>query len=97
VARSPSGVDNVSYEALNCRESEFRIYAIGRSDGTWVSRRGEWRPLRQGAQRAESTLHREFFCPGGIAVADASDGVRALERGGHPWARPQDSTTSGGR
>ena len=95
VARSPSGVDNVSYEAINCRQAEFRIYAVGRSDGTWVSRRGEWRALRQSGQRAQATLHSEFFCPGGIAVADASDGVRALERGGHPWARPQESGPSG--
>jgi hypothetical protein len=97
VARSPSGVDNISYEAINCREAEFRLYAIGRSDGTWVNRPGEWRTLRQSAQRAESTLQREFFCPGGIAIADAADGVRALEQGGHPWARPQDKGLNGGR
>jgi hypothetical protein len=97
LARSPSGVDNISYEAINCREAEFRIYAIGRSDGTWLARRGEWRTLRQGAERAESTLFREFFCPGGIPIADASDGVMALERGGHPFVRPKDSVSGAGR
>jgi hypothetical protein len=82
VARSASGVDNVSYEGMNCREAEYRIYAVGRPDGTWVTHPGEWRSLRQGAQRAQNTLQRELFCPAGIAIENAAEGARALERGG---------------
>jgi hypothetical protein len=85
VARSPSGVDNVTYEGMNCREAEYRIYAVGRSDGTWASRPGEWRPItRQSVQRWHSALHGEFFCPKGIAIEDAAEGALALQRGGHP-------------
>jgi hypothetical protein len=96
VARSPSGVDNISYEGINCREREYRIYAVGRADGSWVSRPGEWRAIAQSPQPGQGTLQREYFCPGGIATADASDAVKALQRGGHPWARPEDSAPSGG-
>jgi hypothetical protein len=83
VARSPSGVDNVSYEGINCREAEYRMYAVGRSDGTWASHAGEWRPITaQSVQRWHNALRGEFFCPGGIAIEDAAEGVRALQRGG---------------
>jgi hypothetical protein len=83
VARSPSGVDNVTYEGINCREAEYRIYAVGRSDGSWASRPGEWRPItRQSVQRWHNALHGEYFCPNGIAIEDAAEGARALQRGG---------------
>jgi len=83
VARSPSGVDNVAYEGINCREAEYRIYAVGRSDGSWASRPGEWRPItRENVQRWHDALRVEYFCPNGIAIEDAAEGVRALQRGG---------------
>jgi hypothetical protein len=88
VARSPSGVDNISYEGINCREGEYRIYAVGRPDGTWSGRPGEWRPIsRQSVERWHNALRDEFFCPGGIAIGDAAEGLLALQRGGHPWTR----------
>jgi hypothetical protein len=88
VARSPSGVDNVSYEGINCREAEYRIYAVGRSDGTWASRPGEWRPItRENVQRWHNALRDEYFCPSGIAIENAADGVRALQRGGQQSIR----------
>jgi hypothetical protein len=83
VARSPSGVDNVTYEGINCREAEYRIYAVGRSDGSWASRSGEWRPItRENVQRWRNALRDEFLCPNGIAIEDAAEGARALQRGG---------------
>ena len=33
VARSPAGVENVSFEAIRCATAEYRVYALGRSDG----------------------------------------------------------------
>jgi hypothetical protein len=88
VARSPSGVDNVTYEGINCREAEYRIYAVGRADGTWASRPGEWRPIaRENVQRWHSALRDEYFCPSGIPIENAADGVRALQRGGRPSIR----------
>jgi hypothetical protein len=88
VARSPSGVDNVAYEGINCREAEYRIYAVGRSDASWVSRPGEWRPItRENVQRWHNALRSEYFCPNGIAIENAADGVRALQRGGQQSIR----------
>ena len=92
VARSPSGVDNVSYEGINCPAGEYQVYARGRSDGTWLSRPGPWQEISpRSVQRWHNALYREFFCPNRIAIGDAAEGVHALERGGHPWAKLPDA------
>lgn len=84
VARSPQGADNVSFEALNCREREFRSYSRGAGTGRWISRATEWRRIEPGVHPAQFTLHREYLCPHRIAVQNAAEGVSALEAGGHP-------------
>jgi hypothetical protein len=83
VAQSPSGVQNVSYEALRCPAAEYRVYATGQSDRTWISARTAWQPMRN-ARRWQAALYREYFCPQKIAIRDAAEGVRALQAGGHP-------------
>lgn len=89
VARSPSGADNVSYEAMSCAAGEYRVYALGHSDGTWVSRPGPWREIPpRSVQRWHNALHREFFCPNRVAISDAAEGLMALKQGGHPWVKP---------
>ena len=98
VARSASGVDNVSYEAINCVAGEYQVYARGRSDGTWISRPGPWQAISaRSVQRWHNALYREFFCPNRVAIADAAEGLRALERGAHPWSTsPSSSGAVGG-
>jgi hypothetical protein len=81
VARSPSGVENVSYEGLRCPSAEFRRYALGRPDATW---RASPSPLESITRPWHQVLHREFFCPHNIPLRTAAEGVRALEEGGHP-------------
>ena len=96
VARSPSGVDNVTYEGLNCKAAEFVIYAIGQSDGRWRTAPGRWQPIeRRSVQRWHNVLAAEYFCPNGIPIGDAAEGVGALRRGGHPWARSPTDAPSG--
>lgn len=96
VARSPSGVDNTSYEGMNCAAGEFAIYATAQ-EGQWRPAPGAWKPIEQGGgRRWHSTLSREYFCPNDIAIGDAAEGVMALRRGGHPWVR-RDTAPSGGR
>ena len=87
VARSASGAENVSYEALRCKTDEYRIYALGRADGTWGGRPGNWRPIAESRQGQHRTLQREYFCPQNNPIHDADEGRRALQEGGHPWAK----------
>lgn len=85
VARSANGVDNVSYEGINCPAHEYQVYALGRSDGSWLSRPGPWREIEpRSVQRWRNALYSEFFCPNRVAIADAAEGIRALQRGAHP-------------
>lgn len=88
VAHSPSGAQNVSFEGLSCATAEHRVYALGRSDGSWAASRGEWRSLTApSVQRRQVTLYREYFCPQNEPIRTAAEGVRALQQGGHPFAR----------
>jgi hypothetical protein len=83
VAQSPGGVQNVSFEGLRCAAAEYRVYATGQADGSWVPARMGWQPVRN-ARRWQAALYREYFCPQKIAIRDAGEGVRALQAGGHP-------------
>jgi hypothetical protein len=88
VARSPDGVQNVSYEGLRCATAEYRVYAFGRADGSWSASRAGWRSLEApSVQRRHTTLYREYFCPQNEAIRNAGEGVRALEQGGHPFVK----------
>jgi hypothetical protein len=88
VARSPDGVENVSFEGMRCAVAEHRIYAFGRPDGSWSASRAGWRSLEApSVQRRHTTLYREYFCPQNEAIRSAGEGVRALEQGGHPFSK----------
>jgi hypothetical protein len=84
VARSPEGADNVTFEGLRCASSEQRLYAVARSDHNWTAARGTWRPV---SSPRHVSLARDYFCPQSTSIRDASEGIRALESGGHPFAR----------
>ena len=86
VARSSSGVQNVTYEGLRCETAEYRFYAFGRADGTWSRSRSDWRSLQQ-APPLQRALYADYFCPQKVPIINAADGVRALEQGGNPFAR----------
>lgn len=86
VARSVSGVQNVSYEGLRCESAEYRFYAFGRADGTWSRSRSDWRSLVQGPP-LQRLLYADYFCPQKVPILNAADGVRALEQGGNSFAR----------
>ena len=93
VARSRSGADNVSYEGLNCKASEYALYAVGEADRSWRKSAGAWKPIERG--RWQHTLAQQYFCPRGIAIGSTAEGIDALRRGGHPWAGAQDAPVSG--
>lgn len=82
VARSPSGVENMSFEGLRC-PGDYRIYAVARPDGVWAGRPSAWRPVPRDARLGEHALSRRYFCPGRAAIENAEEGVKALRDGGH--------------
>jgi hypothetical protein len=87
VARSPSGVANISYEAMHCAEGRYRVYAYA-IDGKWVPRPSEWKAIEPNTmQRWHNELRFRYFCVlkrGGLLTRE--EGLDALRRGGHPGA-----------
>ena len=95
VARSPSGVDNVSFEALRCPDV-YRIFAVG-SDGKWTARASDWQPtVRRSDLAVQSTLARQFFCPHNDPIQSAAEGVNALRSGAHPSVYVEQNNRGGG-
>lgn len=64
VIRSQQGARNVTYEGLRCETFEYRQYATGRPDGTWVSSRNSaWQPIRPyGPTGYQGILYRDYLC-----------------------------------
>jgi hypothetical protein len=87
VARSPSGVDNVTYEAIRCASAEYRVYYLGHADGKWGGRSGSWAAIVQARPVHLRPLYRDYFCPQSNLVRDADEGRMALRQGGHPWRK----------
>ena len=85
VARSPSGVENLTFEGLRC-SGEFRVYAVGQPrDDSWSGRPGQWRPVPRDPRVGQNALLRRYFCPArATAIRDAAEGAEALRAGGHP-------------
>lgn len=80
VARSPQGVENVSYEGIHCRSGRTKAYAVGHADGQWRTVNQDWADVQKLWTRV---LRTDFFCPLHRAIYDAAEGVDALRRGGH--------------
>lgn len=87
VARSPAGVENVSYEGIRCATGEHRRYAVGQADGSWGGRPGAWRVIDTSQQPWLRALHRYYFCAQSVPIRDSAEGVRALRDGGHPFSK----------
>lgn len=85
VARSPSGVETITFEGLRC-SGEYRVYAVGRpGDGGWSGRPGQWRAVPRDPRSGQSALLRSYFCPArNTAIQSAAEGAGALRAGGHP-------------
>lgn len=83
---SPSGVRNVSYEGMRCETGEHRMYAFGRTDGSWSqARRNAWVKIDAARNRHQAVLFRDYFCAAGGAVGDTESAKRVL-RYGNPAA-----------
>ena len=88
VVQASGGARNVSFEGIDCLDRTWKLYATGRSDGTWsLARRSEWREIEnKPVNRHHAALSRDYFCPNGGVIMDADEGRRALRLGKHPNA-----------
>jgi hypothetical protein len=88
VVQTSGGATNVSFEGMHCREMRWKLYATGRSDGTWIKSRAvrtDWRPIEnKPVNRHHAALSRDLFCPMGTAISTADEGRNALRLGKHP-------------
>lgn len=80
VARSPRGVENVSYEGIHCTSGRTRGYAVGQPGGGWRPVNQDWAEVQKLWTRV---LRTDYFCPLHRAIYNPAEGVDALQRGGH--------------
>lgn len=84
VARSASGHDNVSYEGIRCRTNTYKVYAYA-SANAWSRTDSDWKEIEpRSVQRWHNELRARYFCPLGLPILTADEGMRALRAGGHP-------------
>jgi hypothetical protein len=87
VARSPSGFENISYEGMRCEAGTFKVFAFA-NDGRWERSHSEWQAIApKSVQRWHNVLRGRYFCPNGLAIVTAAEGLDALRSGGHPAVR----------
>jgi hypothetical protein len=80
VVTSPRGVRNVSYEGIRCDPNEWKLYAIGRTDGTWSTVPDpQWKEVEnRDYNDIHYTLAKEYYC--GLNGAPLPSGEAILAR-----------------
>lgn len=87
VARSGSGVENVSYEGIRCAAGMYKVFAFG-NDGQWRPIQSDWKLIEPRAvQRWHNVLRSDIFCPHRQPIRSTAEGVDALRRGVHPLVK----------
>jgi hypothetical protein len=89
IAKSSSGALNISFEGIRCAGRQFRVYAFGRTDGTWSKARdARWQTisLTDTPNAPRAVLHADFFCPALGIISSLQEGVAALKNGRNPRA-----------
>lgn len=84
VIESPSGARTINFEGMRCDPAEYKIYGFGQPDGKWTeNRRAKWEPFKlRSLLSYHKALFEDHFCPDGITIRSASEGIRNLKRGG---------------
>ncbi|MFY9329276.1 MAG: CNP1-like family protein [Georgfuchsia sp.] len=88
VLKTSGGASNVSLEGMRCDTHELKLFALGRSDGTWSKvLNPQWHSIENKLiNQHHAVLSRDFLCPAGHAPRDGADARAALRRGKHPDA-----------
>ncbi|SDI20780.1 CNP1-like family protein [Propionivibrio dicarboxylicus] len=81
---SAQGARNVSFEGMRCQTGERRLYATGRSDGTWsMARSDQWVKVRGSRSSHHVELFLNYFCTiGAPAIVTPEAARRVLLKGG---------------
>jgi len=68
--RTAGGATNVTFEGMRCATREQKLYAIGRSDGTWSrAREPQWRRIEyMEVNRHHGVLYTDFMCNGKLQL-----------------------------
>lgn len=84
VIESPRGARTINFEGMRCDPAEYKIYGFGQPDGKWTeNRRAKWEPFKQRSLLSyHKALFEDHFCPDGLTIHDAKEGIRNLKRGG---------------
>ncbi len=83
VARSPSGVSNVTFEGMRCATNSYKVYAYG-NESRWSARESDWRAIEpRSVQRWHLELRTRYFCPGNAPILTGAEGVDFLRSGGY--------------
>jgi hypothetical protein len=83
VAKTTGGATNVSFEGMRCQTRERKLYATGRSDGTWMRARDpKWQLVEmRDVTPHHYVLYRQYFCAGRSVLPSPKQAVEALRRG----------------
>lgn len=83
IVKSPYGAVNVSFEGVRCGSGELKLYAFGRSDGTWSrARTASWESIEyKDINRHHHMLHDDFLCVGHTPVRSVEEIVKKLKAG----------------
>ena len=81
---SSAGAQNVSFEGMRCDTAERRVYAFGRSDGTWSkARSNQWVGIQGNSNNHNVELYTTYFCAvGGTTIISPEIARRVLRTGG---------------
>lgn len=82
LVKSAQGASNLSFEGMRCATHEKKIYAFGRADGTWTKARfSKWEAIAyQDKNRQHHVLYDDFFCSGGIVIANPEQAIGNFKR-----------------
>lgn len=83
VTVSDAGAKNVSYEGIRCATYERKLYAFGRTDGSWSrSRRDQWERIQSNAaNRQHAALKKDYFCVEKTISGTSEEIVRRIREG----------------
>jgi hypothetical protein len=83
VIKTRGGATNVSLEGIRCANRERKIYAIGRSDGTWSRARDSiWQPISTASSLSyHRALADDYFCPLGEIVDNSKQALQKMQAG----------------